>query len=253
MTEVSRNEIVRHLDEMLQVATIEDDSNNGLQVQGAERVSRIALATDAALEVYRQAAAARCQFLIAHHGLIWRGIRSVTGREYEHLRFLIENDMNLYAAHLPLDLHPEVGNNIELTRLIDLQDVAPFGGYRGAALGFVGQLPAPMTPQHLAEAFQKQIGGDPLILPFGDKQVRQVAIVSGGASSMLPEAIERGVDCFVTGEGKQADHHLALEAGINVIYLSHYHSETLGVKALGQALEQRFEVETIFIDVPTLF
>jgi dinuclear metal center YbgI/SA1388 family protein len=250
---VSRDEIVSYLNERLQIDIIDDRSVNGLQVQGTGEVNRVALATDAAVAVYKQAKKADCQMIFCHHGLSWGGIRAVRGQNYEHLKFLFDNDMNLYAAHLPLDVHPELGNNVELARIAGLEDAKPFGRYRGVDLGFAGTLPEPMTLDDLASIWQQQLGGEPMLMAFGPKSVRTVGIVSGGGSGVLGEAISKGLDCFVTGEGTHPDYHAALEGQINVIYLSHYYSEIPGVKAVGRELEERFGLETTFIDVPTLF
>ena len=124
--------------------------------------------------------------------------------------------------------------------------------YHGSTIGFHGHLPRPLRRVDLAVVWQEHIGGEPLILPFGEDSIRTVAVVSGGGSSALAEAVEIGVDCFVTGEGSHQDHHLAMEARINVIYLGHYHSETPGVKAVAADLKTHFNLETVFLDEPTL-
>jgi dinuclear metal center YbgI/SA1388 family protein len=249
---VKRYELVNYLDERLQISSIDDVSVNGLQVQGAGEVTKVGVATDAALAVYKKAASMSCDMLVVHHGIIWGGIRRITERTYEHIKFLIEKDMNLYASHLPLDAHPELGNNAMLAKMIALQNTQPFGDYHGATLGFRGVLPEPLSLDELAQAWQNKIGGDPLALPFGPTRIKTVALSSGGSSSMLPEAIEAGVDCFVAGEGRHEDHHLALEGKINVLYIGHYHSETVGVKALGRDIADHFKIETVFIDEPTI-
>jgi dinuclear metal center YbgI/SA1388 family protein len=248
-----RDQVVGFLDELLNVRGIEDRSANGLQVAGGEEISRVGLATDAALATYRRAAELGCQLLLVHHGLIWGGITAVTGRVREHLAFLLAHDLNLYAAHLPLDLHPEVGNNAELARIIGLAELAPFGDYHGRPIGFQGRLATPLKLAHLAARFAGRLGGEPATLAFGPPLVQAIGIVSGGGSSTLEEAIERRLDCLVTGEGTHPDHHAALEGRINVLYLGHYRSETVGVRAVGRKLSEQFGVETVFIDEPTGF
>jgi dinuclear metal center YbgI/SA1388 family protein len=249
----NRNDIVAFLDERLDIGGVADSSSNGIQVSGAEEITRVAVATDAAMATYRGAVELDCQLLFVHHGMIWGGIDRVVGREREHLKFLLDNEINLYAAHLPLDLHPELGNNAQLAKSIGLADRKPFGEYRGVAIGFSGSLAPPLTTLEMATSFQEQIGGIPKDLPFGPDRNATVGIVSGGGSSALREAIDLGLHCFVTGEGRHEDHHLALEGAINVLYLGHYHSETLGVRAVGRELEQRFGVEVTFLDEPTRF
>ncbi len=248
----ARDQIVEYLDERLRTADFADASMNGLQVQGTGDVKRIAVVTDAAMVTYEAAAKAGCQMIVAHHGLIWGGIKFVTGRNYEHLKFLLQHDINLYASHLPLDVHPELGNNAQLVALIDLKNQRPFGEYHGTMLGFMGDLPAPTPVSELAGVMASGLGCDPKILEFGPPVIKTVGVVSG-RGGVLQEAVDRGLDCLITGEGTHENHHLALEAGIHVIYLGHYASETLGVKAVGKELADKFGVEWVFIDEPTEF
>jgi dinuclear metal center YbgI/SA1388 family protein len=248
----SRNEIVRYLNTLLDIEKIKDSSCNGLQVEGVRAVRRVGLAVDACMAVYKKAAALRCQMLLVHHGLIWNGLTSITGHTLAHVKFLAGHGLNLYAAHLPLDLHPELGNNALLARALSCTSVLPFGLYKGMRIGFQGLLPRPMTTGEIGRACQRSIGGTFFTLDFGKKKNRSVAIVSGGGSDALPEAIEKKLDCFVTGEPAHWNHHAALEARINVLYLGHYHSEKPGVRALGKKLKETFGVETVFIDEPTL-
>jgi dinuclear metal center YbgI/SA1388 family protein len=245
-------EIVDYLDDRLRIREFEDVSMNGLQVQGAPLVNRVAVATDAAMATYRRAAQQECEMLVTHHGLIWGGLKYVTGRNYAHLKFLMDHDINLYAAHLPLDAHPELGNNAILSKQVGLLGMEPFGSYHGAMLGYRGNLPSPLTPDDLAGIWKEHLGCDPTILSFGKKKIESVGIVSGRGGA-LTEAIERGVDCLVTGEGSHENHHEALEAGINIIFLGHYYSEIVGVRAVGLEIEEKFGVEAVFIDEPTGF
>ncbi len=249
----ARKDIVEFLDERLDIGSFSDRSNNGLQVEGAHRVPKIAVATDAAMATYKKTIEAGCQMLVTHHGLIWGGIDYITGRNYQQISFLIKNDLNLYAAHLPLDAHPEVGNNAVLTNQAKLTEVTPFGEYHGVKLGYSGVLPHKMTNRQLASIWKPLISGEPRILDFGPTQNRKIGIVSGGGASCMGEAIANGFDCLVTGEGDHPNYHEAKEGKINVVYLGHYASETVGVKAVASELEGRFKVETVFIDEPTGF
>lgn len=247
-----RDELVQFLDKTLDVAGVQDDSINGLQVQGGDQVTRVALVTDAAVATSRRAADEGCEMIVAHHGLLWKGqMRPVTGPLRDHLGLLFERGINLYGVHLPLDMHPTLGNNAGLARLVGLGDTQPFARYHGTDIGIRGVLPGPTSTRELAEAFAGQVGGEPVVMDFGPEKIRSVGIVSGGGGFALNEAIEEGLDCFVTGEGTHWHHHLALEHSVSVIYLGHYHSETVGVKAVGRVLEERFGVSTVFIDEPT--
>lgn len=246
------NEIITYLDSYLNTAHIQDVSANGLQVQGCAEVETIGLAVDACMAVYEQAVARRCQMVLVHHGIIWGGLRSISGSVHRQLKYLFANDLNVYASHLPLDMHEEVGNNAVLARLLGLREIAPFGRYKGVAIGCAGTLSRPLTVRGMSMILKNALGGECITLPFGEAKIQRVGIVSGGAGDCLQEAIERGLDCFITGEPYHPNHHAAVEAGINVIYCGHYHSETVGVKALGPLLEARFGVRTLFLDEPTL-
>jgi dinuclear metal center YbgI/SA1388 family protein len=249
--EAARTDIVRFLNSLLAVDSIEDVSRNGLQVEGTETVRRVGLAVDACLASYEAAAANNCQMLIVHHGLIWGGLPSLTGDVYRQVRFLFDAGLNLYAAHLPLDRHPSLGNNARLAEVIGLKNLRDFGMYKGIAIGFEGILTQAKTTGELCRALAKATGGTPLSLPFGPKQNRRIAIVSGSASEIIAEAVAKNIDCYITGEPKHAHYHLAREAGLNVIYGGHYHTETLGVQALGRVLETEFGIGSVFLDLPT--
>jgi len=247
-----RDEIVKYLNTLLDIDKIDDVSCNGLQVQGVQTIKRIGLAVDACMAVYRKAAARKCQMVVVHHGMIWNGLKSITGPTYEQVKFLVKSGINLYAAHLPLDLHPEFGNNIVLANALKLTSIKPFGTYHGNFIGYEGILPKPWTIQELGAACRRSLGGTFSALPFGKKKIRTVAIVSGGGSDAIPEAIDKKVDGFITGEPSHWNHHSAFEGKLNVLYLGHYHSETPGVKAVGKDLAKKFDVEAVFIDEPTL-
>jgi dinuclear metal center YbgI/SA1388 family protein len=247
-----RDEIVGYLNILLDIEKIEDVSCNGLQVQGVQTIKRIGLTVDACMAVYKKAAQKKCQMVIVHHGMIWNGLKSITGPTYEQVKFLVKSGMSLYAAHLPLDLHQTLGNNIILAQILKLSSIKPFGRYHGNFIGYEGILATACTVQELGAACKKKLGGTFSMLPFGKKKIRTVAIVSGGGSDAIPEAIDKKIDCFITGEPSHWNHHSALEGRLNVLYLGHYHSETPGVKALGKNLEQKFDVETVFVDEPTL-
>lgn len=247
-----RDELVAYLDEYLRVRSIEDNSQNGLQVEGPEEVFRVACAVDACQAVFEQAVAAGAQFLIVHHGLFWEKPVRLVGPLFRRVQTLIAGACALYAVHLPLDMHPEVGNNAELARLLGLQDTAPFGEYHGSALGLGGTL-APAVPlNELVERLERAIGQPMLrVMACGPAQSARVGCISGGAAFLIDRVAQAGFDTFVTGEPSHSFHHYAAEYGLNVIFGGHYATETLGVRALARHLSDRFGLETIFLDVPT--
>jgi dinuclear metal center YbgI/SA1388 family protein len=248
---VSRNDLLSYLDTILKTSQIKDYSCNGLQVQGCDTIYKVALVVDASLEAYKKAVKSNCQCVIAHHGIIWDGIKSISGAAYMHIKYLLDNNLNLYASHLPLDLHPQLGNNAGLVSMLKLKNIRTFGMYKGIEIGFEGEFTKTMQMDSIVEQLCEKLDTECTVLPFGKKEIKSVAIVSGGAGSELTEAIEKGVDCYITGEPVHQNYHAALEAGINVIYAGHYHTEKPGVQALGKSITAKFGIEAEFIDIPT--
>jgi dinuclear metal center YbgI/SA1388 family protein len=249
----SRTQITAFLDDILHSTPIKDGTYNGLQFEGTPDVKKIGLAVDACLKTYENAVKEKCQMVICHHGFIWGGLDRIHGSIKTQIEYLIKHNLNVYTSHLPLDAHHQFGNNIQLANALKLKFVEPFGDYHGTTIGFQGELPSKMSIEKVSSAFQTFCGGTPTILPFGKKDIESIGIVSGGGSKAIPEAVEKNLDCFITGESFHSDHHFALESKMNVIYLGHYHSEKCGVKAIGKEIEKKFKIETTFLDEPTLF
>jgi dinuclear metal center YbgI/SA1388 family protein len=248
---IDRNTIVSFLDYELRTRDIKDVSCNGLQVEGDQTITKIGFAVDACMESYRKAAEQGCQMLIVHHGIIWDGLKSITAGTYEHVKYLIDNGLNLYASHLPLDLHPTFGNNACLASIVGLKKLKPFGLYKGINIGFEGEFTESKPLEKIVNFLCEKLSAQCTVLPFGSPDIKRAAIVSGGAAEELSEAIYKGVDLYITGESSHQNYHAALEARINVIYCGHYHSETTGVKALAALISEKFGTETVFIDIPT--
>jgi len=249
---MKRDELVSYLDEYLQVRAIEDSSNNGLQVGGADRVTRLAFAVDASLATFEAARAAGAQMLVVHHGLFWSKPIMVTGIHLRRLQTLLDAGLSLYAAHLPLDYHEEVGNNATLARWLELEGVEPFGDYKGHPAGFAGRLSQPRSLEQFAAQVEQSLGEPVLrIWPFGPGTVQTVGIVSGGAGPLVNQAADAGVDVYLTGEVSHIAYHEAQELGVNVVYGGHYGTETVGLKSLAEHLSDRFSLETIFLDLST--
>ena len=242
----ARDEILAYADELLDVASYPDYGPIGLQVEGADEVTKIACGVSASRELFERAVEARAQLVIVHHGLFWdRDSRVVARLMRERLRALFDADVTLAAYHLALDAHPEIGNNAHLARELG---VAP--DERFADVGFGGALEEPVAMPELAERVQAVVGRMPLVFSYGPETVRRVAICSGGAARMLEEAIGAGYDCFLTGEAAEPTKHAAKEAGIHFVAAGHYATETSGVQALSARLAERFELEWEFVDLP---
>lgn len=248
---VSREALVSYLDEYLELSEWDDKSLNGLQVEGAPEVRRIALATDAATATFEMAATAEAQLLVTHHGLFWGPPEPVVGPFKQRLAILLKNDLSLYVAHLPLDGHSVVGNNVVLGTLLGLEGIVPFGKYGDRSIGVRGRLPQALERTRLLAQLEALLGARTEMLPFGSEAVRTVGIVSGAACDLIPEAASTGVDAFITGETSHIAWHTARELRINVFFAGHYATETLGVQALGDHLTERFGLECVFLDVPT--
>ena len=248
---IPRDRLVTYLDQYLEIAEWEEKSLNGLQVEGASEVTRLALATDAALATFAMAAEAGAAFLIVHHGLFWGSDQAIVGPHRARIAALLDAGISLYAAHLPLDAHSGVGNNAVLARLLKLENLTPFGRWGPRTIGWRGGLAAPVDRAALAAGLEALLGARPDVLPFGKDEIRSVAIVSGAAADLVSEAARSGVDAFVTGETSHVAWHQARELGVNVFFAGHYATETLGVRALGDHLAGEFGVEAVFLDSPT--
>src|SRR4051812_45929654 len=197
----ARDEIIAFLDDLLDAASFDDYGPNGLQVAGASEVSVVVTGVSAHLELFDRAAALRAQMVLCHHGLIWRKQPAVIDeRRRERLKALFDADMSLAAYHLPLDAHPDVGNNALICEALGLERAEPFGEAAGRAIGWVGRAPAPIARDELVERCRAVFGRDPLVFPDGPEEVRAVGVVSGGGAGSLAAAAERGLDAMISGE-----------------------------------------------------
>ena len=248
---MNRDELVAFLDEYLQISAYPDKSSNGLQVEGKEEVERVAFAVDTTLKTIERAAKAKADMLIVHHGMIWGGLGYITGMHYKRLRALMENGLNLYAAHLPLDVHPEVGNNVELLRLLGLEPKGPFGEYRGLSIGYWGEFEEPQPIEKVAQIIAEKLDATVKTYEFGKREIKTVGAVSGAGAFALEEAWKKGIDLLITGEFGHADYLTAIDLPQSVLVAGHYKTETLGVRALMGLLKERFGLDVFFIDEPT--
>jgi len=222
---------------------------NGIQVENSGPVTRIAAAVDAAQATIEAAISAGADLLLVHHGLFWGGNQAVTGRRYRRLAALLKADLAVYAAHLPLDVHPEVGNNACLARALGVEVDGTFGSFKGWPLGLRGRLD--IRREALAARLDELLGGPIRLIAGGPERIHTVGIISGGAGSEVTAAGEAGLDAFITGEG--AHHHFfdAAEGGVNLYLGGHYATETWGVKALAGHLSDHFDIPWSFIPHPT--
>lgn len=246
-----RDEIIAFLDELLEPAGFADYCPNGLQVPGADEVDLVATGVSAQRALFEAAAGAGAQLVLCHHGLFWDGApRAITETMRGRLHALFEADLSLAAYHLPLDAHPEVGNNALLCQLLGLARGEPFADHRGRSIGFVGRSEEGVALEGLIEGLTMGLGREPLVFASGPPVVHSIGIVSGGAAEHLRDAIAAGLDAFLTGEPAEYVMSEAHEAGIHFLAAGHYATETLGVRRLGELLAERFGVAHRFLDLP---
>jgi len=249
---VQRQQIHEYLDNYLAISDVEDTCVNGLQVEGSEDVRTLGVAVDAGLSIFDQAIAERVDFLITHHGHFWHSANpSLTGWKKKRIELLLENDISLYAAHLPLDRHPEVGNNALLLKLLGTDAHKEFFPHAGALIGKIGRLPSPTPLGAITEQLENQLNTQ--CLPVGDPEtaITTVAAVSGGGSyGAFYSALEAGVDLLLTGDTIEI-YHSARDSGLNVIFAGHHATETLGIRSLGRHLAKKFDLPVKELRHPT--
>ncbi len=251
MLHMHLDEVVRYLNELLSVPLTGDYPNalNGLQVGNLGGLSKIGAAVDACEAVIGEAAAAGVDFLLVHHGLFWGGLSPLTGASYRKTRTILEADMAVYSAHLPLDAHPRFGNNALLAKAVGLGNGEPFFPDFGHPIGW--KFDAEINREVLRGLIERAVGGPVRLAPGGPVVARKIGIVTGGAGGGVARAASDGVDTFITGEGPHWSFTAAEELGVNLFYAGHYATETFGVKALAAEISKTFAVPWQFIDHPT--
>jgi dinuclear metal center YbgI/SA1388 family protein len=251
MPKTSLAAIVKHCDQLLRIKEMGDYDGavNGLQVANRGGVTRLAAAVDASLVTVKLAIAAKADLMIVHHGLFWGPSHPWTGKKYELLRLLVENNLAVYSSHLPLDAHPRLGNNAQLCAALGLKKLRPFFPTHGQTIGFKSRMK--ISRVELAAKLARATGAKPRVIPGGPEICRRIGVVTGGAGDGLKLAVDEGVDTFITGEGPHWTYAVAEECGINVLYGGHYATETFGVKALAAELSKKFKVPWRFLDYPT--
>ncbi len=246
------NEIVGYCDSYLRLSEIQDYENalNGLQLENSGEVKKIAAAVDVSSRALQECA--KCGgavLLIVHHGMFWPGLRPVTKALRRQLKFAFENDLAIYSAHLPLDLHPEIGNNVLLMRALGFEESEPFFEEKGSLLG--QRASADVALSELVARLEKAVAGPVKTIASGPKNVRAVGIITGAAGSEIERIAAEGIDTFITGEAPHWAAIAAEELGINLLLAGHYATETFGVQALAAHLANEFKLGWEFINLPT--
>ena len=251
MASATLRKIVGHCDRVLRIREVGDYDGavNGLQVENSGNVTRIAAAVDGSLATVKLAVAAKASLLIVHHGLFWNVRQPWTGVNHQLMRTLVQNDLAVYSAHLPLDVHPKLGNNVRLSAELGLKKLEPFFESHGQAVGLKSR--ARISREELVARLERATGTKAKVIPGGSEMCERIGVVTGGAGGDLKRAVREGIDTFITGEGPHWTYALAEELGVNVLYGGHYATETFGVKALAAELSKKFKMPWEFIDHPS--
>ncbi len=247
---MKKTDLLTALADKMAIDTFEDVSNNGLQVDSRrEEIRKVVTGVDATLPFFQAAAEAGADLVICHHGISWGdSLKRLSGLNYELVKFLMDHDLALWACHLPLDAHPELGNNAGICAALGIVERKPFGEYHGNTIGFSGRLPSPMPCDAFANLVRDKIGGNLHAALFGKETIETVGVISGGAADMAGQAMDAGFDAYVDGEMDLVAYNLCLQRGFNMFAPGHYATERFGVRAVGHWLERTFGIEQQFID-----
>lgn len=247
---VALNTLVEEADRYLGSAKIQDYCPNGLHVEGRPQVMRIVSGVTASQALLDAAVEAKADLVLVHHGYFWKGENPcVVGMKQRRLKTLLRHDISLLAYHLPLDVHAEVGNNVQLARQLELTVEGPLDPADSRVVGLIGSLPEPMHPRDFARRVQEVLGREPLLIE-GSEKIRRVGWCTGGGQGYIDRAIAAGVDLYISGEASEQTFHSARENDISFIAAGHHATERYGVQALGDYLARRFALEHVFIDCP---
>ena len=244
---VKRDEIIEYLNEYLSVGDFEDGCVNGLQIEGNENISKIVTGVSLSERLINEALSKKADMMIVHHGFFADSVFSplqLKGIMKKRIKMILENDINLAGYHIPLDVHPLIGNNISLVKLFGAKKCKPFD------IGFVGQLDKEMDFDKFVSLVDKKLNVKSFALSYGKNMIKKVAVISGGASPYYNKAMEIGADVLVTGDMRENIVREAEEIGINLINAGHYNTEKLGIQNLGKLVEKKFGIEVEFVDVP---
>ncbi len=248
---IRRHDLVAYLDQYLDASRGRDYGPNGLQVEGREEIRKVVTGVSACHELFVRAREAGADAVLVHHGLFWEGmLRTLTGFQFRRVSELIRGEMSLIAYHLPLDRHTDLGNNAVAGRAFGLTDLEPFGLHEGLPVGFKGRFPEPIAAAELLHRCRRIYGQEPLAFLAGPDPLHSLGIISGGAQREFYDAIEDGLDAYITGEVSEWVMNVAREAGVHYLAAGHYATERLGIRALGEHLAEKFGIEAEFIDVP---
>lgn len=247
---MNNRKLANKLDQLLEIHQFKDYCPNGLQIEGAEEVKKIITGVTANQALIDFAIAENADAILVHHGFFWKGERQeIVGMKYKRIKALIENGINLYAYHLPLDVHPQWGNNAQLAQLLNITDRRPLEPWDKRSLGRVGKFAQPLTGELLAERIESVLARKPLHIEGGSKEIKTVAWCTGGGQDYITIAAEQGIDAFISGEISERTVHIATEMGIHYFAAGHHATERYGVQALGEWIATELDLDVQFKDI----
>jgi dinuclear metal center YbgI/SA1388 family protein len=248
---LSNSKLENLLNQLLESHAIKDYCPNGLQVEGRARIRRVVTGVTACQALIDKAVELEADAILVHHGYFWSGEPLVLkGMKQRRIKTLLTHDINLYAYHLPLDVHPELGNNAQLAKQLGITLRRGLEPWNSKSVAMVGKLDTPMSGAALAERIAQVLGRTPLHCgEYGPEEIRSVAICTGGGQSYIAQAAEQGIDAFISGEASEQTIHTAREMGMHFFAAGHHATERYGVQALGEWLRQTHGLDVIFVDI----
>ena len=247
---MQRDKITQYLNEILKPELFKDYSPNGLQVEGKDEVKKIITGVTGCVELFQKAIEKQADGILVHHGIIWNFERPVYKGSYkQRVKLLLENDINLWGYHLPIDAHEKYGNNAILAEIFELDKVESFGDYNGVKIGMRG-IVKESDPNFYFEKVMNELNPKAVILPYGKKQIKTIGIISGGAQKEFRQAVDQNIDLYITGEISEYNMHMAKEEKVHFISAGHHVTERYGVRKIGELLSSEFDLDVEFVDIP---
>lgn len=249
MASMNNKKIENILNELLQPHKIKDFTVNGMQLEGCTRVSKVITGVTASQALIDAAVEQGADAILVHHGYFWKNESpAITGIKYRRIKTLIENNINLYAYHLPLDIHPELGNNVELAKRLGITVRRGLEPWNSNSVALVGKFETAVSAQELTARISTELQREPLVIDAG-REIKSIAWCTGGGQSYIDLAIEQGIDAFISGEASEQTVHLAREAGMSFFAAGHHATERYGIQALGEWLANEKGLDVTFIDI----
>ncbi len=245
---VELKDVVDFLDKEIQIESVSDRCQNGLQIQGKKDVNKIALSVDMSLNTIREAIKRQCDLIISHHALIWDPQKVLKGLLSRKIRILMKNDLSVYTAHLPLDVHKKYSHSKLMADELGLYGTNRLGKSEGEYYGFSGNIRKKMSLEEVKKMIDTKLNAKSRIYAYGTKEISSIGIVSGGGGFAVEEAAEKGMDCFITGEMKHSDLLAAKDLKLNVVLAGHYETEKLGMIKLSHSITKKFKIQCVFVE-----